>query len=507
MAAMALTLKVENETSLPDGGALSISIQGKRGIDIGRDQHLDWTLADPDRVVSGKHCEIRWRDNAYWLHDTSTNGTFLLGAETRLPVPYRIRNGDRFLIGRYVVVASIEGQAVDGTPAVSSSSPATYDEIWSTVGDVAPPMNPKQLKAPRNSSPMKADFLEWAIDVPWTTPTSGGTTSAPARLPDTADDMGWAQGARIVPTPAAAAPPMPEPRRPVWTDDASPWIAKPQAAQGRSDIIEKPNPPAPAMFDDQVAPITQTTPRPMRDWSDAVAEPVGPAPLSVNSAYDAPDVVDDARRAGLDRFVHAFSQGTGLPEDVFAGRDPAQLAEQVGHLLRVLTESIKELLQTRQEAKRMARSSDHTTIQMLNNNPLKFAPSTDEAIRLMFASSGSSYLDAPAAFRQGFDDLKSHDVLTYAAMQYALKSLLAEFDPAKIEQQLNDERGLSEVFGSRKASFWDAYVAHWKARTQNRKGVLLNAFMTYFAEHYDEEFGQADEHSVFPSGGHVEGRR
>ena len=56
---MALKLHLENETSLPDGGPLSVSIDGKRGIDIGRDAHLDWTLPDPTRYISSKHCEIR----------------------------------------------------------------------------------------------------------------------------------------------------------------------------------------------------------------------------------------------------------------------------------------------------------------------------------------------------------------------------------------------------------------------------------------------------------------
>ena len=78
---MGLTLTIENETSLPDGGPLSVSVAGKRGLDIGRDTHLDWTLPDPTRVISGKHCEVRYRDGGYWLYDVSTNGTFLNGSD------------------------------------------------------------------------------------------------------------------------------------------------------------------------------------------------------------------------------------------------------------------------------------------------------------------------------------------------------------------------------------------------------------------------------------------
>ena len=44
---MPLTFAIENQTNLPDGGPLSVTVSGKRGLDIGRDQHLDWTLPDP----------------------------------------------------------------------------------------------------------------------------------------------------------------------------------------------------------------------------------------------------------------------------------------------------------------------------------------------------------------------------------------------------------------------------------------------------------------------------
>jgi type VI secretion system protein ImpI len=81
---MALTLTIENESSLPDGGPLSVTASGGRGLDIGRDQHLDWALPDPSRAVSGRHCEIRFHDGGWWLRDISTNGTFVNGGEHRV---------------------------------------------------------------------------------------------------------------------------------------------------------------------------------------------------------------------------------------------------------------------------------------------------------------------------------------------------------------------------------------------------------------------------------------
>jgi len=95
---MALRFHIENETNLPDGGPVSFTVTGKRIVDIGRDRHLDWTLPDPARLISGKHCEVHYRDGGYWLHDVSTNGTFLNGADQRMRGPHRLRSGDRFVV-------------------------------------------------------------------------------------------------------------------------------------------------------------------------------------------------------------------------------------------------------------------------------------------------------------------------------------------------------------------------------------------------------------------------
>ncbi len=71
-------------------------------------QYLDWTLPDPARFISGKHCEIRWHDGAHWLHDVSTNGTFIYGANGRMKAPHKLRDGDRFLVGHYIILAGRE---------------------------------------------------------------------------------------------------------------------------------------------------------------------------------------------------------------------------------------------------------------------------------------------------------------------------------------------------------------------------------------------------------------
>src|SRR5437762_553836 len=144
---MPLNLRIETETSLPDGGPLGISVTGRRNIDIGRDSHLDWTLPDPTRHISGKHAEIRFKDGGYWLHDVSTNGTFLNGGDHRMQAPHRLRSGDRFTIGHYIIAVALEGETDNAAAAAPSQGP-NYRELWANDHELAPPIDRAELRAP-----------------------------------------------------------------------------------------------------------------------------------------------------------------------------------------------------------------------------------------------------------------------------------------------------------------------------------------------------------------------
>jgi len=150
---MVLRFNIENEPNLPDGGPVSFTVTGRRSVDIGRDRHLDWTLPDPARTISGKHCEVHFRDGGYWLHDVSTNGTFLNGADQRMRGPHRLRDGDRLTIGHYIIGVSLENEAGGGSPnheaqlrEPSVQQHADYGELWTADRDIPPPIDPQLLK-------------------------------------------------------------------------------------------------------------------------------------------------------------------------------------------------------------------------------------------------------------------------------------------------------------------------------------------------------------------------
>ncbi len=49
---------------------------------FGRSEQCDWTLPDPERVISSKHGELIKFGEKYLIKDLSTNGTFVNNAVT-----------------------------------------------------------------------------------------------------------------------------------------------------------------------------------------------------------------------------------------------------------------------------------------------------------------------------------------------------------------------------------------------------------------------------------------
>jgi type VI secretion system protein ImpI len=263
------------------------------------------------------------------------------------------------------------------------------------------------------------------------------------------DEMDWARGAtQPVPEPPQP-PPMPAPRRPTGTSG--------ETAEVPSVSF------APAAGAAAVA----------AEAASEVSRARMPAPV--------------ASSGDVEEFLRHLARAAGVSEQVFAQRNSQEVAEQLGEILRLVVDNLSQLLNARMQAKRLMRSASHTVIQATDNNPLKFSPSAEDALRIMFAPPTRSYLNAAQALTRSFEDIKTHNVKTYSAMQRALTTLLAELDPETVNRETEPDRGISAVVSSRKAKLWDVYVARWQAKQRSESGGLLDAFMVLFARYYDEQ--------------------
>ena len=106
-------------------------------------------------------------------------------------------------------------------------------------------------------------------------------------------------------------------------------------------------------------------------------------------------------------------------------------------------------------------------------------------MRILFGPPTRSYLDAQRAFAQGFNDLKSHQLKTYMAMQYAVRELIAGIDPTLMARELELQRGARSFFGTNKSKLWDEFLTRWKAHLGRDESAPIDTFMLHFSEYYD----------------------
>ncbi|WP_299813783.1 type VI secretion system-associated FHA domain protein TagH [uncultured Roseibium sp.] len=195
---MRITLQIENVDRLETGGQVSYSC-ADRGFDIGRHEHLDWSLPDPHRVISGKHCEVRFEGGQFVLHDISTNGTFLNGSPNRMDRAHALRSGDKLMIGDYIISVALEaGESVGaGMAAGSPAMPHGETPRWSAPQSAAP-VAPDPAWPSSPSAPEQAPYpVQDAGGSPWGAPSAGmeGRHAPPSSAPGVgtpADDV-WSQ--------------------------------------------------------------------------------------------------------------------------------------------------------------------------------------------------------------------------------------------------------------------------------------------------------------------------
>ncbi|MEO0976889.1 MAG: type VI secretion system-associated FHA domain protein TagH [Pseudomonadota bacterium] len=198
---MRITLQIENVDRLETGGQVSYSC-ADRGFDIGRHEHLDWSLPDPQRVISGKHCEVRFEGGQFVLYDVSTNGTFLNGSPNRMDKAHALRSGDRLMIGDYIVAVTLD--AGEGASAgFSGAAPAAADPSYQSQpaqwhSPAQAPVAPAEPQWPSAQPSATPPYPAQEANNPWGAPASTGMEgrhAPPSQAPGIgtpADDV-WSQ--------------------------------------------------------------------------------------------------------------------------------------------------------------------------------------------------------------------------------------------------------------------------------------------------------------------------
>src|ERR1700678_304732 len=154
---MALRLRVVSDHT-GRLGEQSAKVFGVHGGTIGRSTDNEWILPDPERYLSGKHACVDFRAGTYILVDTSSNGTYVNGAQVPLGKyhDYQLKDGDYVRLGEYELLVTIDKSndfppdasaivAYDGQPGASAAVKK------STANDLGADLDLSSLLEPSDS--------------------------------------------------------------------------------------------------------------------------------------------------------------------------------------------------------------------------------------------------------------------------------------------------------------------------------------------------------------------
>ncbi len=152
--ALRLAIVSEHATRLD---ANATKVFGVHGGAIGRARDNEWILPDPERYLSGNHARVEFRAGKYYLVDTSSNGTYVNGAQVPLGRfhEYALKDGDYIRIGEYELLVSIDPSndfppdqsAIVAYDGASGSSAARK----STANDLGADLDLSELLEPSNN--------------------------------------------------------------------------------------------------------------------------------------------------------------------------------------------------------------------------------------------------------------------------------------------------------------------------------------------------------------------
>ncbi len=475
---MSLTLRVRDfDRLLPEQDASRVLETGS--LTIGRGLENDWVLPDPERVISKQHCVIREEGGRYLLTDTSSNGVYLNAADE--PVgrgnSITLEDGDRLRISYLEVdvtvspaaetAAGIIGRSETDPLAGLTGAPAgagtDFDEIIGLAEEAETPPSRRGYEDIGFASEPAAAAERAAEEIP-ADDFGGGVEHTPT-------DQDFLQVPETIPEETPAIPDD-------WDSDwpERPATEKPDAGAPRPEVEAPFGQPAPPPSGYEPPPARPAAPPPPQPAAPPSAQPAPPAPQPSQ-----PPPTEAQRK-----LLEAFFRGADLEGvDVPDARAEKKL-EMLGQLFREVIQGLMEVLAARSSIKSEFRLSQ-TTIQPVENNPLKFSLGVDDAMTALLTKSGKGYLPPVRAVQEAIDDIKAHQVAVLAGMQVALTGLLARFDPEALEARIGEEKGIGALLMGKKSRYWDEFTRLYQSIASEAEDDFQQVFGREFGRAYEEQ--------------------
>ncbi len=194
----------------------------------------------------------------------------------------------------------------------------------------------------------------------------------------------------------------------------------------------------------------------------------------------APEVAAAPVDAGL---LAAFLAGAGLPDARPA--DPAAMMRRLGETYRAMVSELRAVLIARASVKSEFRI-EQTLIRARGNNPLKFSANDDDAVAALLGVGRHTDMAPAQAVANALRDIRLHELASMAAMQSAVRALLAGLEPETVRASAEQGGGLSMLPNQKKARAWDAYEALHARVARALSDDFDSVFGKAFARAYEE---------------------
>lgn len=173
----------------------------------------------------------------------------------------------------------------------------------------------------------------------------------------------------------------------------------------------------------------------------------------------------------------------GLPIRDMTGPEADQLARDVGQALRAAVDGLMRL--NRNEGGRSLLAETH--IHAIEDNPLRLAETSDEAMNDLFLVRSPVHLSAQAAIDESLAMIDHHRRASDVATQAALAAVLSALSPVALARRFLKYKGHAPRTGDLDAWHWTMYQHYYRELASDRQGGLTRMFREVFHQVYDRE--------------------
>lgn len=450
-----------------DSGLQGQTVSFDSQLNIGRADNCELKLIDNQRIVSSLHASLQISNNTISITDQSTNGTRVNTLENQIPrgAPYDISDGDILFVGLYQIKVAIE----NAEQSVIQAAPPSQDLGGSFLDSL-------QMSPAPNSDSQPGFQQNIASPLESNNPLGDSLSNDNDDL-DQWLDMNTSSASADI-----------QSQGPTNNDSLLDHVS--QQAPETLNPLEMLDPSTKASAVDDLLGSTGLSAQAEDDWwnEPSQSETLGRSQV-VEEAFTAPVFAkpEPTPAAVTPQPSAAPARNNALTSKMgVTTKSEDELTDEVVQAMRTVTDGLISIMRLRSNIKNEMKV-DRTVIGVRENNPLKFSPTADDALKLMFDTPGTAFLSANDAIKESVKDIENHQSATIIGMKIAFDFMLKQFNPERIESLAAEmgQRKIGRLGGKTKA--WDFYQSFYARLLVDKSASYQQLFGDVFSQEYEKQ--------------------